>query len=347
MTDQVVARWHRTLDRGTVLVSPAVQEPRLLVGVIQEIVDATETSIARRFGYAYIDEHSTVEAAGPAPYLDCVAAPLSDKVITARGLPWLAEAEDKAASWIIANQLPGFLSDVKLRRETELHRVREQVARRLDQENNRLVLEAMVAQEQEQAGKKPRESHTSLMYKAADLEGRRTARLALLDRQLEMQARPPRVVTAALVLPLAAVQAEIPQDAPMHAIETKAVERRGVERVLAAERELGRLPIEQAFNNPGFDILSRTDGEDPIRIEVKARLAGAEDFFVTHNEVLTALNSVPRYRLALVRVDPGSPEHDEVRYLENPFAGFDAGDFDATGHRGKWDTTWARGREPF
>ena len=347
VTDQVVARWHRTLDRGTVLVSPAVQEPRLLVGVIQEIVDATETSIARRFGYAYIDEHSTVEAAGPAPYLDCVAAPLTDAVIAARGLPWLAEAEEKAASWIIANQLPAFLNEVKLRRETELQRVREQVARRLDQENNRLVLEAMVAQEQEQAGKKPRESHTSLMYKAADLEGRRMARLALLDRQLEMQARPPRVVTAALVLPLAAVRAEIPPDAPVHAVATKDVERRGVERVLAAERELGRLPIEQAFNNPGFDILSRRDGEDPIRIEVKARIAGAEDFFVTHNEVLTALNSVPRYRLALVRVDPGGPEHDEVRYLENPFAGFDAGDFDATGHRGKWDTTWARGREPF
>jgi len=347
VTYLVVARWHRTLDRGTVLVSPAVQEPRLLVGVIQEIVDATETSIARRFGYAYIDEHGTVEGAGPAPYLDCVSAPLTDQVVASRALSWLAQAEEKAASWIISNQLPAFLNEVQVRRETELHRVREQVARRLDQENNRLVLEAMVAQEQEQTGKKPRESHTSLMYKAADLEGRRMARLALLDRQLEMQARPPRVVTAALVLPLAAVQAEIPQDAPVHAVETKGVERRGVERVLAAERELGRLPVEQAFNNPGFDILTRRESEDPIRIEVKARIAGAEDFFITHNEVLTALNTAPRYRLALVRVDPRGPEHDEVRYLENPFARFDPGDFAATGHRGNWETTWARGKEPF
>jgi len=205
----------------------------------------------------------------------------------------------------------------------------------------------MVAQEHEQAGKKPRESHTSLMLKAADLDGRRTARLALLDRQLEMQARPPRVVTAALVLPLSAVQAEVPANAPIHAVETKDVERRGVELVLASERALGRTPVEQAFNNPGFDVLSQLDGEDPVRIEVKARIAGAEDFFVTHNEVLTALNSAPRYRLALVRVDPRGSEHDDVRYLENPFAGFDAGDFDATGHRGKWETTWAQGREPF
>ena len=347
VTDQAVAQWHRTLERGAVLVSPTVQQPRLLVGVIEEIADATDSVVARRFSYAFVDEHGAAQAAGPAPYLDCVAAPVTNEVIAARALPWLAQAEERAASWIIANQLPAFLREVKLRREAELHRVRDQVGRRLDQENNRLILESMVAQEQEQAGKKPKESQTSLLLKAGELEARRAARLALLDRQLQMQAKPPRVVTAALVLPLAAVEAQIPADAPMHAVETKHVERRGVDLVLATERALGRTPVEQAFNNPGFDVLSQRDGEDPIRIEVKARLAGAEDFFVTHNEVLTALNSAPRYRLALVRVDPGGAEHDNVRYLENPFAGFDAGDFDATGHRGKWDTTWARGGEPF
>lgn len=347
VTDEVVARWHRSLERGTVLVSTLVDQPQLLVGVIQEIADATETSVARRFGYAYIDEHGAVEAAGPAPYLDCVAAPLTSAAIAARDLPWLAQAEEQAASWIIANHLPDFLKEVKLRRESELQRVREQVSQRLDQEYNRLVLEAMVAQEQEQHGKKPRESQASLMLKAADLDDRRTKRLELLARQLEMQARPPQVVTAALVLPLEAVAADLPNDAPMHAMETKEVERRGIDLVLATEEALGRLPTEQSFNNPGFDILSQQDGADPLRIEVKARMAGAEDFFVTHNEVLTSLNSSPRYRLALVRVDPRGGEHDEVRYLENPFARFDAGEFDATGHRGNWETTWARGKEPF
>jgi len=347
VTDTTVARWHQVLERGTVLISATVEAPRLLVGVIEEIADATDTAVARRFGYAFIDEHGVVEAAGPAPYLDCVAAPLTNEVTATRALSWLAQAEERAASWIIANQLPAFLGEVKLRREAELDRMRDQVARRLDQERERLIFEALVAQETERAGKKPRETHTSLMYKAADLEGRRTARLALLDRQLQMQAKPPSVVTAALVLPLSAVASQISEEAPMHAVETKGVERRGVDLVLATERALGRAPVEQAFNNPGFDVLSARDGEDPIRIEVKGRLAGAEDFFVTHNEVLTALNSAPRYRLALVRVDPRGPEHDEARYLESPFARFDAGDFDATGHRGKWETTWARAREPF
>ena len=97
----------------------------------------------------------------------------------------------------------------------------------------------------------------------------------------------------------------------MHAIETKEVERRGVDSSSQQSTPSAARPVEQAFNNPGFDILAHRDGEDPIRIEVKARIAGADDFFVTHNEVLTALNSAPRYRLALVRVDPRGPEHDD------------------------------------
>ena len=347
VTAETIARGNGALARGTVLVSPTVGIPKLLVGVLQEVRDATDASVARRFGYAYIDADGNVESAGPAPYLDCVAAPLTRAVIAARRWPWLADAEDRAASWIVANQMPQFLNEVKLRREAELQRVREQVDQRLGQERERLIGEAIAANEQERAGRKPRESHRNLMEKGVDIERRRVDRLELLDRQLEMQPTPPRVVTAALVLPLSAVQQEMPSDAPMHAIETKEVERRGVERVLAAERALGRLPIEQAFNNPGFDILSHRDGDDPIRIEVKARIAGAEDFFVTHNEVLTALNAAPRYRLALVRVDPRGPEHDDIRYVESPFDGFDPGRFDATGHRGRWDSTWAQGREPF
>ncbi len=80
---------------------------------------------------------------------------------------------------------------------------------------------------------------------------------------------------------------------------------RGVELVLARERALGRNPVEQAFNNPGFDILS-TDATARHVSGSRSRPAwtGAKDFFVTHNEVMTGKNAAPRYRLALVRVDP-------------------------------------------
>ncbi|MER5838452.1 DUF3883 domain-containing protein, partial [Streptomyces sp. NPDC002130] len=135
--------------------------------------------------------------------------------------------------------------------------------------------------------------------------------------------------------------------APIHAKETKEVERRGVDLVLACEQRVGRQPVEQAFNNKGFDILSTAPNGDTYRIEVKARIDGAKDFFVTHNEVMTGKNAVPRYRLALVRVDPRGAQFDEVRYLDDPFASTDLGDFDATGIRGSWDKMWTKGRGPF
>ncbi len=303
--------------------------------------------MARRFGYAYVDSYGTVSPAGPAPYLDCVAAPASPATDAARAVAWLAEAEDTATSWIIANRLPEYLTEVQPRRLAELTKARDLVTKRLTAESERLLFEAAIASENERKGEKPRESSESLNRKAVELDSRLRRRLELLDQQQLMSTRPPRLVTAALVLPVSMFDDELPPSAPMHAKETREVERRGVDLVLARERELGRQPVEQAFNNPGFDILSTDAQGDTYRIEVKARLDGATDFFVTHNEVMTGKNAVPRYRLALVRVDPRGARHDEVRYLDAPFATTDLGDFEATGLRGDWARMWAKGSTPF
>lgn len=163
-----------------------------------------------------------------------------------------------------------------------------------------------------------------------------------------MSTKPPLILTAALVLPIGMIEEEdLPATAPIHAKETKEVERRGVDLVLDCEQKVGRQPVEQAFNNKGFDILSTAPNSDTYRIEVKARIDGAKDFFVTHNEVMTGKNAVPHYRLALVRVDPRGAQFDEVRYLDDPFASTDLGDFDATGIRGNWDKMWMKGGAPF
>ncbi|OFE15979.1 helicase [Humibacillus sp. DSM 29435] len=348
VADETIARWGQCLERGSVLVSSTVEAPTLLVGVVEEIVDATGAFVARRFGYAFVDEKGEVTPAGPAPYLDCVAAPPTAATDQARALEWVVGAEARATTWIIAHQLPSYLAEVQPRRAVELRRTQEQVSRRLNSEINRLYADSILADAQEQAGQKPKQSAEFLVRKANELELRLADRLDQLDRQALMSTRPPRVLTAALILPLRLVDDDLPPDVPAHAVETKAVERRGVDLVLACERALGREPEEQAFNNPGFDILSHQSGDDlPLRIEVKARLLGAEDFFVTHNEVLTGRNAVPRYRLALVSVDPRGPEHDAVRYLDDPFAAVDLGDFDAMGVRGNWAKSWARGRVPF
>jgi superfamily II DNA or RNA helicase len=335
------------LNSGTVLVSSTLEQPHLLVGVIQEVADATGESVARRFGYAYVDSVGTVTPAGPAPYLDCVGAPEGVVTQAARKLSWLVDAEDRAMSWIIATQLAGYLAEVQPRRSAELAKARGLVVRRLEGERDRLLLEAAIAAEKERAGEKPKESAEGLNRKAVELDIRLRKRLELLDQQALMSTKPPLFVTAAFVLPVGMIEGELPASAPIHANETKEVERRGVELVMARERELGRKPVEQAFNNKGFDILSTDSNGDTFRIEVKARIDGATDFFVTHNEVITGKNAVPRYRLVLVRVDSRGAQHDEVRYLSDPFATTELGDFEATGIRGDWAKTWAKGTVPF
>jgi len=154
-------------------------------------------------------------------------------------------------------------------------------------------------------------------------------------------------MTAALVLPLSMMDSDIASDAPLRATETHVVEQRGIDTVLATERALGRDPRVQAYNNPGYDILSLpTDDGPSIRIEFKARLEGAEDFYVTHNEVITGMNTAPNYRLALVTISK-TGAHDQVRYLSAPFSGVDFGDVAATGIRLNWTKLWHRGTEPF
>ncbi|MFB8229434.1 helicase-related protein [Cellulosimicrobium sp. NPDC055967] len=345
--DEAIRQFGGVLNSGTLLVSASLEEPHLLVGVVEEVADATGASVSKRFGYAFVDFFGTVTPAGPAPYLDCVAAPETEATAAARRLSWLGEAEDKATSWIIANQLPEYLADVQPRRGAELAKTRDLVKSRLENESTRLLLDAAVAAQMERDGKKPKESAESLNRKATELDIRLKGRLALIDQQALMSTKPPQILTSALVLPLAMVDGSVPTTAPMRAKSTKEVERRGVDLVMARERELGRKPVEQAFNNPGFDILSTAPNGDTYRIEVKARIAGSDDFYVTHNEILTGKNAAPRYRLALVQVEPAGPQYDDVRYLDDPFSTVDLGDFDAVGVRAEWTKNWTKGKAPF
>jgi hypothetical protein len=199
--EESVRHFGGVLNAGTVLVSPALREPYLLVGVIEEVADATGASVSRRFGYAYVDSHGTVFPAGAAPYLDCAAAPDTPAVAKARALPWLADAEDKAISWIISHRLPQYLAQIRPRRSAELARTRGLVTRRLGSERDRLLQEAAFAVEKERAGEKPKESSESLNRKAVELDHRLRKRLALLDQQTLMSTKPPLILTAALVLP--------------------------------------------------------------------------------------------------------------------------------------------------
>ena len=191
------------LEAGSVLVSAAVDRPQLLVGVVEQVVDGTREVIASRFGYAFVDASGAVTDAGPAPYLDCVAAPEGAVADAARRLGWLADAEESAVSWLVAHRLPELLAEVTPRRAAELAKQRTQVVERLTGERERLYGEALVASEKERAGERTKESASSLTRKAEDLDVRLRERLRLLDRQEQMGSLPPRVTACAIVLPVA------------------------------------------------------------------------------------------------------------------------------------------------
>lgn len=159
-----------------------------------------------------------------------------------------------------------------------------------------------------------------------------------------MAARPPQVVAAALIMPAGRLDADAKAPA-QHARETAVVERRAVDAALAAERSCGRSPEEMPHNNKGFDIRSTDSDGRSIFIEVKGRIAGSEDFFVTYNEVLYGKNAGANHRLVLVAVSPDGPEHDELRYVVNAFCDIELR-FAATGVRADWTKTWATGVEP-
>ncbi|QEM45169.1 DUF3883 domain-containing protein [Mycolicibacterium grossiae] len=163
-----------------------------------------------------------------------------------------------------------------------------------------------------------------------------------------MSPLPPRIISAALVVPASGGDSEHSPTVDVDA--RKAVERRGVDAVLAAERALGHSPLEQASNNPGFDILSQRQGETNLRIEVKARIAGSDTFTITRTEVLLALNAAPNHRLALVSVHPDGAHFDEVRYIGDVFAGAEPSwlrDFGVVSQTFSWDHYWDLGRNPF
>ncbi|MHB1210627.1 MAG: protein NO VEIN domain-containing protein, partial [Acidimicrobiales bacterium] len=335
------------LDRGTILTSDTVREPTLLVGVLNEVKDSTGATVSKRFGYSFVGEDGITHEAGSAPYLDF--APAGDgQRQSGAALSWLTQRERDAVSWVIAEQLPTFASEVTARRTTEFERVRERVATRLTGEVNRLYTEALKTDADAAAGKRVRYSSETLRRRAEELEQRRVTRLALIDRQLAMAPVSPRITAVALVMP--EMDGEVSSVPIVSAVARAEVERRGVDAVLAAERTLGRTPEEQAHNNPGFDVFSRATEGPSLRIEVKARIEGSDTFTITRTEVLTALNAAPDHRLALVRVSPDGAGLDQVRYIGNAFEGVEPTwltDFDVVSQNLSWNDWWARGSVPF
>ncbi|MEJ6549016.1 helicase-related protein [Corynebacterium sp. USCH3] len=367
LVDITASQLQETLETGAVLVDPNDEgtTPWLLAAVMLEIKDGAGTAQHREFAYVRLNPDLSVEDAGMAPYLDF--DPLPGEVSAEHAVRAATEANDwltddpsaTVRQEVTATRVRQTLSETRARILPELDREQELVTRRLTAQMDYHATKAAAAQEQQDAydvgdaKKPPPQSHSALMNQVRALDTRLRQRTDDITRRRHLRPNPPVVAARALIVPrglLRLIGGADADEVAQHAKDTEEVDRRAVDAVLAAERQLGRIPREMPHNNPGFDVSSREpESVDPsVIIEVKGRILGAGDFTITHREVVTGKNTEKDHRLALVEVSPDGPEHDRVRYLADFFRNMTAFDdsFPVTKYTLNWKKTWEQGGDP-
>ena len=357
--DLTLERDDAVLRQGTVLIDDRedATEPRILIYLEHAVTDsrmgvgaAGHHVVSRRFEFVEILTDGTARPAGPAPYLDLrPPTPEEQQAVEAHLDSWPLirdEVERIGLGHAIEAVVPAHLAEVRERVVARVAKVRAAVHERLTKEIEYWDGRANVLEEQVASGKQGSQLNLErFRARANDLAARLATRTAELDREQQLQALPPLLVGAALVVPTA-VLADGRPIAPVRPIETEVVERRAVDAVVAAEEMLGREVREMPRNNPGFDLRSVGPDGDVRFVEVKGRLAGAATFTVTRNEILHALNVPDAYVLALVEVSPDGATGDRIRYLCRPFGEVVHLPFATTSANLSWSEYWDQGTVP-
>lgn len=348
---ETLARYGPLLNQGAMLTDHADPgtEPRVMLAVRQQVTDAAGQLVSRRAAYAELPPDGEPTSGLIAPYIDYDPLSEADREAVLNhlhSLPDLDQVRARVNHWA-ADAAGGHLREVRADIAPELERTRKLVRQRLIAESNHWHSEASAAQDAEAQGKRPKVSAQACRGRAEEMEARLEERMAELDQQAQLAASPPRITAWALIIPAGLLHAATgaADEAPF-ALETAATERRAVDLVLHCEHELGRKPTEQARNNEGFDIRSVAGDGTLIDIEVKGRQLGADFFMITKSERIHGANLGDRSRLAMVAVHPDGPEHDEVRYLTDPFVEMDLGNFADTAILPPWQPHWDRGGPP-
>jgi superfamily II DNA or RNA helicase len=353
---------HRTLLRqGTVLVDASDNGtiPRVLVFLEHAVTDARDDghgnrrTVSRRFEFVEVPETGELRPASYAPYLDLRPATGAELAVIApmvREMTWLrGDVETRALDYGIDVLSAEHLAEVRSRVVARVAKVKAAVQERLTREVTYWDHRASQLQLQADAGKSPRMNPDRAAGRADDLQRRKEARLAELDREAQVASQPPVVVGGALVMPMGLVRQvwDEPQvSPPTHAMDTTIVERRAVDAVLAVEEQLGHKAVEMPHNHPGYDVRTTTTEGETSFLEVKGRIEGADTFVVTQNELRFAANVPDAYVLTLVEVSADGAKHDRVRYLARPYGPDVRLPFDTTSTTLAWQAYWQRATPP-
>ena len=334
--DLVLERYRDLLKRGAVLVNDAdeSEDIRALFYLHHAVQDGRQTRtgeqlvISERMQFVEVGAAGRVRHGGPAPYLDCRPITDAERAIIADQLSanWLSRnLESEVLGFAITQLTPAHLEEVRTRRIGEIDKIETEVTARLKKEINYWDHRAESLKSQELAGKAGgRLNAIQAANRANELADRLQRRLAELNRERDISARPPAVRGGALVVPggfLRLLQKQALKLAPQFSEDPVAraeVERLAMEAVTAAEKALGHIPRDVSGDRIGYDIESKNTTTGHLRfIEVKGRADGADTVTITRNEILTALNKPDAFILAIVSVSNGFAH--EPRYVRTPF----------------------------
>lgn len=339
------------LTRGTVLVDrrdKQAETPLLMYTVEQRIVNGTPEAdtVSHHVDYPLAAPGGDIVVSGGPPYLD-YDRPRPEEALAIAGIvggEWARTSHERAVrAKAYRDGLQPRMEELAARIGGETQRVRTQVRERLLAESNYWYSEHTRLEALERGGTIGRVRAEAALSQARRLEERLERRLQELDEATQLNAVPAVFRGAALVVPSAMLAGEPPAGARTSRVDE--VERRAVEAVFAAERRLGRRPSEMPRNNPGYDVQSM-DADGRIHyIEVKGRIAGADTFTITTNEVTFAQTQGDRHRLALVEVSPVGPECDQLRYVADAFSHLEPS-ATTRSYNETWRDYWTRGGSP-
>jgi hypothetical protein len=330
--DLILERHRDLLRQGAILIDETApdEEVRALVYLEHSIQDArtdrggNRRVVSRQIQFAEVTASGEVRGAGYAPYLD-YRPPTESELAAIRQMEepgWLRnEIESRALDYAVRSLVPSHLQEVKSRKEQLVDKTIAAVKERLTTEISYWDHRAEQLKQQELAGKVNAKINSGKARQRADeLTMRLQRRMEDLQQERRISPLPPNVLGGALVVPTGLLsRLGGGSTVPVHAKETKEVERVAMQAVIAAERALGFEPRDVAAAKCGYDIESRHPGGDArLRfIEVKGRVQGVDTVTVTKNEILTALNKPEQFILAIVQVD--GERAASLTYVRDPF----------------------------
>jgi superfamily II DNA or RNA helicase len=359
VTELIIERFGPALDRGTVFIDRTdtqPDEPVLMAAAEQTITDIHDRPVSQHFDYLQIPQLGKPSFSIAPPYLDY--EPPRDEEQHAVGQllssVWVrSDQTELVRDWVYAQGTKPRLDELTARSKTDNARVLQQVQDRLHAESEYWYQQYLMLVENERNGKGSKRLTASVAQRRAlAYDHRLEIREAELTADVRLHAKPALVRAIALVIPehilheLDGSEELNHKPVRLFAKNTEEVDRRAVDATLAAERSVGRYPHEMPHNNKGYDIRSVDALGNTYFIEVKGRIAGAEQTFtVTSNEVVLAQTQKERHRLSLVIVSTEGAEHDRLRYIDNAFNGIVRSDT-TTSYNERFKDYWDRGTGP-